>query len=52
MRVSDVRKVLCISQETVMRDWKFAKNWLMRELSRQGTAGGGPRAADHGRLIG
>ena len=24
-------------QETVMRDWKFAKNWLLRELSRNRT---------------
>ena len=26
-------------EETVMRDWKFAKNWLMREISR-GSDGG------------
>jgi hypothetical protein len=31
---------LGISPETVMRDWKFAKNWLLRELSRRG---GNPR---------
>jgi len=26
---------LQISQETVMRDWKFAKSWLLRELTRR-----------------
>ena len=26
----------CISPETVMRAWKIAKGWLMRELSRAG----------------
>ena len=26
-----------ISPENVMRDWKFAKGWLMRELTRAGT---------------
>jgi len=34
LSVEDTAEVLQISQETVMRDWKFAKNWLMRELSR------------------
>jgi len=32
--VEETAKVLNISPETVMRDWKFAKNWLLRELSR------------------
>jgi RNA polymerase sigma factor (TIGR02999 family) len=39
LSVEETAEVLKISQETVMRDWKFAKNWLMRELSRPGTAG-------------
>jgi hypothetical protein len=26
---------LNISAETEMQDWKFAKNWLLRELSRR-----------------
>jgi len=34
LSVEETAVVLKISQETVMRDWKFAKNWLMRELSR------------------
>jgi DNA-directed RNA polymerase specialized sigma24 family protein len=39
LSVEETAEVLKISPETVMRDWKFAKNWLMRELSRTGTAG-------------
>jgi len=34
LSVEETAEVLKISEETVMRDWKFAKNWLMRELSR------------------
>jgi hypothetical protein len=26
--------VLCISPQTVLRDWKLAKAWLLRELKR------------------
>ncbi len=37
LSVEETAEVLKISQETVMRDWKFAKNWLMRELSRSGS---------------
>ena len=37
LSVEETAEVLKISQETVMRDWKFAKNWLMRELSRNRT---------------
>jgi RNA polymerase sigma-70 factor (ECF subfamily) len=39
MSVQETAHVREISQKRVMRDWRFAKNWLMRELSRQGTAG-------------
>jgi RNA polymerase sigma factor (TIGR02999 family) len=39
LSVEETAEVLQISQETVMRDWKFAKNWLMRELSRTKSAG-------------
>jgi RNA polymerase sigma factor (TIGR02999 family) len=38
LSVEETAEALQISQETVMRDWKFAKNWLLRELSRQKTA--------------
>jgi RNA polymerase sigma factor (TIGR02999 family) len=34
LTVDETAEALKISQETVMRDWKFAKNWLLRELSR------------------
>ena len=34
LSVEETAEVLKISQETVMRDWKFAKTWLMRELAR------------------
>jgi RNA polymerase sigma factor (TIGR02999 family) len=37
LSVEETAEVLAVSEETVMRDWKFAKNWLLRELSREGT---------------
>ena len=30
-----LKEALGVSQETVSRDWRFAKSWLLRELSRQ-----------------
>ena len=33
LSVEETAGVLDISPETVMRDWKYAKNWLLRELS-------------------
>lgn len=39
LSVEETAAVLQISPETVMRDWKFAKNWLMRELSRSTSDG-------------
>jgi RNA polymerase sigma factor (TIGR02999 family) len=38
--VEETANVLKISPETVMRDWRFAKNWLLRELSRSKMAAG------------
>ncbi len=35
LSVQETAEALQISPETVMRDWKFAKNWLLRELSRR-----------------
>jgi len=35
LSVEETAEVLKISPETVMRDWKFAKTWLLRELSRK-----------------
>jgi RNA polymerase sigma-70 factor (ECF subfamily) len=33
LSVNETAEALDISPETVMRDWKFAKAWLLRELS-------------------
>ena len=35
LSVDETARVLDVSPETVMRDWKFSKNWLRRELSHQ-----------------
>jgi len=35
LSVEETAEALGISQETVLRDWRFAKSWLLRELSRQ-----------------
>jgi RNA polymerase sigma-70 factor (ECF subfamily) len=37
LSVEETAAVLDISTDTVSRDWKFAKAWLMRELSGEGT---------------
>ena len=39
LNVKESADVLKVSQETVQRDWKLAKSWLRRELSR-GQSGG------------
>lgn len=33
MTVQETAQVLNVSPETVMRDWRLAKAWLMKELS-------------------
>jgi hypothetical protein len=33
--VAETAQVLEISEETVTRDWRVAKTWLFRELSRK-----------------
>jgi RNA polymerase sigma factor (TIGR02999 family) len=35
LSVSEVAEVLKVSQETVMRDWRLAKVWLLRELGQE-----------------
>lgn len=35
LSVEETGEVLKVSPETVMRDWRFAKTWLLRELSNQ-----------------
>jgi RNA polymerase sigma factor (TIGR02999 family) len=39
LSVKETAEVLQISPETVMRDWKFAKVWLHRELSKEKSDG-------------
>jgi RNA polymerase sigma-70 factor, ECF subfamily len=39
LSVAETAEVLSVSQETVMRDWRFAKSWLMRELTRDRSLG-------------
>ena len=36
LSVEETAEVLQVSPETVLRDWKMAKTWLFRELSRVG----------------
>jgi RNA polymerase sigma factor (TIGR02999 family) len=35
LSVEETAEVLGVSQQTVIRDWKFAKSWLLRALSEQ-----------------
>jgi RNA polymerase sigma factor (TIGR02999 family) len=35
LSVEETAEVLKVSQQTVMRDWKFAKSWLMRALAEK-----------------
>jgi len=35
LNVKETAEVLKVSEETVQRDWKLAKSWLRRELSRE-----------------
>ena len=39
LTVEETAEALAVSRETVLRDWKFAKTWLLRELSRTARAG-------------
>jgi RNA polymerase sigma factor (TIGR02999 family) len=39
LSVEEAAEELHVSPDTVMRDWKLAKVWLLRELERNGTAG-------------
>ncbi len=39
LSVEETAEVLKISPETVLRDWKFAKSWLRRELSKEAAIG-------------
>jgi RNA polymerase sigma factor (TIGR02999 family) len=39
LSVEESAEVLSVSEVTVRRDWKFAKAWLLRELSREDDQG-------------
>jgi RNA polymerase sigma factor (TIGR02999 family) len=39
LTVEETAEVLKVSPETVMRDWRLAKAWLLRELSEGGAHG-------------
>lgn len=36
LSVEETASVLNVSVDTVMRDWKLAKAWLLREMRRAG----------------
>jgi len=38
LSVEEVAEVLKVSEETVIRDWRLAKVWLLRQLGRQGAS--------------
>ena len=40
LSVEEVAEVLKVSKETVMRDWRLAKVWLLRELGQEATVEG------------
>lgn len=42
LSVEETAEVLEISEETVTRDWKMAKTWLFRELTRNAAVRGSP----------
>ena len=35
LNIEETAEVLKVSPETVQRDWRFARTWLMRQLSNQ-----------------
>jgi RNA polymerase sigma factor (TIGR02999 family) len=39
LSVKEVAEVLKVSEETVLRDWRLAKVWLLRELDKTVTSG-------------
>ncbi len=41
MSVEEAAEVLNLHPNTVIHDWKLARIWLKRELTREGTRHGG-----------
>jgi RNA polymerase sigma-70 factor (ECF subfamily) len=46
LSVEETAEALGVSDKTVMRDWRIAKLWLHRELSREGAGGAGAEEED------
>ena len=46
LSVEETAAVLGVSVETVARDWRLARSWLARELSKEAANGPGPLAKD------
>jgi RNA polymerase sigma factor (TIGR02999 family) len=44
LSVEETAEALHVSRDTIMRDWKLAKAWLLREL--KAPVSGSPRASD------
>lgn len=44
LSVEETAEVLAVSPETVLRDWRLARMWLMRELNRGAPNGSGAMA--------
>ncbi len=40
LSIEEIAKVMDVSSATVMRDWKLAKSWLLRELDRTSQGSG------------
>ena len=39
LSIEETAEVLRVSTETVVRDWKLAKVWLLREMSKEDSGG-------------
>jgi RNA polymerase sigma-70 factor (ECF subfamily) len=46
LSVHETAEALNVSPETIMRDWKVAKAWLLRELAPEHRQGAGTKATD------
>ena len=45
LSVAETAEFLGVSPQTVLRGWKLAKVWLLREMKRGGSASPGPAEA-------
>jgi RNA polymerase sigma-70 factor (ECF subfamily) len=49
LSIEETAEALSVSPDTVMRDWKLAKAWLLRELAPRGESGKGRGVREEGR---